>query len=79
MRIGFGWETYKKVFAEYRALPKEMRPKTDDEKRDQWMVRFSKAARRNLGPFFEAWGVKTSAAARDSIKSLPAWMPMDWQ
>ncbi len=78
LRMGFGWETYKKVFAEYRAMPKTERPKSDDEKRDQWMTRFSKAAGKNLGPFFEAWGVPTSNAARDSIKELPAWMPDDW-
>ena len=78
LRAGFGWDTYKKVFAKYRDLPKEQRPKTDDEKRDQWMVRFSQAAGRHLGPFFEAWGVPTSTAARESIKNLPAWMPPDW-
>jgi len=78
LRVGFGWETYKKVFAEYRDLPKEQRPKTDEEKHDQWLVRFSKAAGKNLGPFFEAWGIPTSTTARESIKSLPAWMPVDW-
>jgi hypothetical protein len=78
LRTGFGWETYKKVFAEYRALPKGDQPKSDDEKRDQWMVRFSRAAGKNLGPFFEAWGVPTSESARASIKDLPAWMPADW-
>jgi len=78
LRVGFGWETYKKVFAEYRDLPKDQRPKTDEEKHDQWLVRFSKATGKNLGPFFEAWGIPTSTAARDSIKSLPTWMPADW-
>ena len=78
LRAGFGWETYKKVFAEYRALPITGRPKTDEEKRDQWLVRFSRAAGKNLGPFFEAWGVPTSASARQSIAGLPVWMPVDW-
>jgi len=78
LRAGFGWETYKRVFAEYRDLPKDQRPKTDEEKHDQWMVRFSKAAGKNLGPFFEAWGVPTSTTARNSIKDLPTWMPADW-
>ncbi|HYR58190.1 MAG TPA: M60 family metallopeptidase, partial [Chthoniobacteraceae bacterium] len=78
LRAGFGWEVYKKVFAEYRDLPKEQRPKTDEEKHDQWLVRFSRAAGKNLGPFFEAWGVPTSEVARTSIKDLPAWMPADW-
>ncbi len=75
LQEAFGWETYKRVFAEYDALPEAERPKTDDEKRDQWMVRFSRAVGRNLGPFFQAWGVPTSQAARDSIASLPVWMP----
>jgi hypothetical protein len=71
----FGWDAFKKTFAEYRALPKEQRPKNDDEERDQWLVRFSKTVGKNLGPFFEAWQVPTSQAARDSIKDLPGWMP----
>jgi hypothetical protein len=70
----FGWETFQKVFAEYRDLPQGQRPRNDDEKRDQWMVRFSKACGKNLGPFFEKWGVPTSEAARAEIKGLGAWM-----
>lgn len=71
----FGWSTYKKVFDEYRKAPSNQLPRNDDQKRDQWMVRFSKAVNKNLGPFFQAWGVPTSAAARQSIANLPAWMP----
>jgi hypothetical protein len=73
----FGWEPYYKVFAIYRDLPEKDRPKNDDEKRDQWMVRMSRVLGRNLGPFFQAWGVPTTQAARDSIKDLPSWMPSD--
>ena len=78
LQKAFGWETFKKVFAEYRDLPRDQRPRGDDEKRDQWMVRFSRACGKNLGPFFVAWGVPTSAAARESIKDLPEWMPEGW-
>ena len=78
LRAAFGWETYKKVFAEYRALPKNERPKNDDEKRDQWLTRFSRATGKNLGPFFEAWGVPTSDSARATLKDLAPWMPSDW-
>jgi hypothetical protein len=74
----FGWDTYKKVLAEYRALPASERPKSDAQKRDQWMVRFSRACGKNLGPFFQAWGVPTSEEARASIAGLPEWMPADW-
>jgi hypothetical protein len=75
LQEAFGWEAFKKVFAEYRDLPADQRPKTDAEKRDQWMTRFSKAVGRNLAPFFEAWGVPTSPQARESIAHLPAWTP----
>ena len=78
LQRAFGWEAYREVFAMYRALPDHERPKSDDEKRDQWMVRFSGQVGRNLGPFFEAWGVPTSQSARDSIAYLPAWMPPDF-
>lgn len=75
LRLAFGWDVYRRVFAEYRALGSGERPATDDEKRDQWMVRMSRATGKNLGPFFEAWGVPTSASARDSIRGLPEWLP----
>ena len=74
----FGWDTFKRVFAEYRDLPAAERPRSDDEKRDQWLVRFSRAAGRNLGPYFELWGVPTSRAARESISALPVWMPQEF-
>jgi len=78
LQEGFGWETYKKVFAEYGRLPDAERPKTDLDKRDQWLVRFSRASGRNLGPFFRAWGVPTTAEARASVSGLPPWMPADF-
>ena len=78
LQDAFGWDAYKKVFAEYRAAPKDELPKNDDEKRNQWMTRFSKTAGKNLGPFFQTWGVPVSQAALDEIKKLPSWMPPDF-
>jgi hypothetical protein len=75
LQEAFGWGAFRSVFSEYRCLPAGERPKTDDEKRDQWLVRFSRAVGRNLGPFFEIWGVPTSPEARASIAHLPVWMP----
>lgn len=75
LQEAFGWDAYKKVFAEYRALKPDERPKTDDEKRDQWLVRMSRTVGRNLSRFFEYWGVPTSESARKSIGQFPEWMP----
>jgi len=79
LKEGFGWDAYKKVFAEYRKLHPKERPRNDDEKRDQWMVRFSRTVGRNLGPFFQKWGVPTSKKARASIADLPVWLPPELQ
>lgn len=73
LQEAFGWDAFKRVFAEYRDIARNKRPKTDDEKRDQWLVRFSRTTGRNLGPFFESWGVPTSEAARASVADLPEW------
>jgi hypothetical protein len=78
LREAFGWESFTKVFASYWTSPPADLPKSDLDRRDQWMVRFSKAVGKNLGPFFQAWGVPTSNAARQSIVNLPGWMPADW-
>jgi hypothetical protein len=75
LQQAFGWDAFRNVLAEYEKLPPGRQPKSDAEKRDQWMVRFSRQVHRNLGPFFQAWGVPTSAAARESVAGLPAWMP----
>lgn len=75
MQEAFGWDAYKRVFAEYRGLSKADRPKNDDEKRDQWLMRMSRTVGRNLGPFFTTWGVPTSDAARAAVSDLPEWMP----
>ena len=78
LQQAFGWDAFRQVFATYRSLPEAERTKSDDEKRNQWMVRFSRQVGRNLGPFFEEWGVPTSQEARDSIADLPVWLPPDF-
>ena len=77
LQHAFGWDAYKKVFAEYRALPAGERPKTV-ERIDQWMVRYSKTVNRNLGPFFQAWGLPVTDPALASIAKLPAWPKEEW-
>jgi hypothetical protein len=77
LRDAFGWEPYKKVFAEYRDLPADQRPKTEQDKRDQWLIRMSRATGKNLGPFFDDWGVPVTEQAKKQVAELPVWMPAD--
>ena len=44
----YGWEPFKKMFAEYRKLPQSERPKNDYEKRKQWAQRFSRIVGEDL-------------------------------
>jgi hypothetical protein len=75
LQQAFGWEAFPRVFAQFASMPQNERPKNDLEKRDQFMVRFSRQVGRNLGPFFEKWRIPTSEAARASVADLPSWMP----
>lgn len=75
LQQAFGWEAFQDVFEEYGRLGRGELPQSDDDKRDQWLVRFSRRAGKNLGPFFQAWGVPTSAAARAQLADLPPWLP----
>ncbi len=73
LREAFGWAPFTQVFVAERALAKAEQPKTEMEKRDQWMTRFSRAVGKDLGPFFEKWGVPVSAEAREKLHDLPKW------
>jgi hypothetical protein len=75
LREAFGWEPFKQAFAAYQEIPGPKRPKSEEQKRDMWLVQMSTTTGKNLGPFFQAWGIPTSDAARDSVADLPAWMP----
>ncbi len=48
LRERYGWEPFKKMFAEYRKLTPAERPKNDYEKRQQWARRFSRIVGEDL-------------------------------
>jgi len=74
----FGWDALKEVIASYDNPDFGPGPKTEAEKRDQWMVRYSQVVKKNLGPFYDRWGIPVSAGAKAQIESLEAWMPKDF-
>eukprot|EP00727_Mastigamoeba_balamuthi_P006897 m51a1_g2828 hypothetical protein (924) ;mRNA; f:213296-216621 len=69
----WGWDVFTDLFREYDALPQNQRPATDDDKRDQWLVRASKRVNHNLCQLFDTWGVPISDSARQQVASLPAY------
>jgi len=71
----FGWESWRKYLYSFDDPKFGPAPKGDDERRDQFLVRYSKIANKNLGPFFEAWGIPVSSAAKAEVSKMEVWMP----
>lgn len=67
----YSWDLFHQLFIEYDDLPEAERPATDDEERDQWMVRISRRVGRSMCSFFGMWDVPVSQAACDSVAYLP--------
>lgn len=75
LQEAFGWDAFKQVFAQYRGLRAEERPRTTSQKVDLWVITFSKTVGRNLAQFHRAWGFPVSREAESQIADLPSWMP----
>ncbi len=73
----FGWESWRRYLHSFADPSFGPQPADDAQRRDQFLVRFSKIAGRNLGPFFDFWGIPVSSAAKQEVASLQAWMPGD--
>ncbi len=71
----FGWDTLKKVFAEYAGLPRKAWPRSNLAKRSLLLEIYSRCAGRNLVPLFEGWGLETAPEARKKVEGLPPWKP----
>ncbi|HEY1084606.1 MAG TPA: M60 family metallopeptidase, partial [Prosthecobacter sp.] len=71
----FGWESWRAYLYSFANAEFGPAPKSDDEKRDQFLVRYSKITGKNLGPFFDAWGIPVSSQAKASVAHLQPWMP----
>jgi len=71
----FGWESWRKYLYSFDDPKFGPAPKGDDERRDQFLVRYSKITNKNLGPFFDAWGIPVSSAAKAEVSKLDPWMP----
>ena len=71
LQQAFGWQAFEKLFAEYRTLGQDERPKNDAEKRDQWALRLSRLTGQDIAAVFDAWNIPLSVAARQTCKKYP--------
>jgi hypothetical protein len=74
----FGWGSFHEAFRAYDKLAPEERPRTDDDKRDLFAIIMSRTVGRDLGPYFDAWGIPTTQRVRQATEGLPLWMPEGW-
>ena len=72
---GFGWESWRAYLHSFADPSFGPAPKNDDEKRDQFLVRYSKVTKKNLGDFFDWWGIPVSSSAKAEAAKFEKWMP----
>lgn len=82
LQEAFGWEAFKAFFRAYQEMaandPSGRYARTDGQKRDLWVKTFSRITGRNIGPFFEAWGIPISNEAKQEVAPLTPWMPYNF-
>lgn len=71
LQEGFGWEAFIKIFADYQSLSSF--PQNNKDKMNLWVKKFSEVVRKNLVPFFEAWGWPVQNDVAESLAYLPEW------
>uniref|UniRef100_A0A2I2ZXR0 Peptidase M60 domain-containing protein n=1 Tax=Gorilla gorilla gorilla TaxID=9595 RepID=A0A2I2ZXR0_GORGO len=71
LQEAFGWEPFTQLFAEYQTLSHF--PKDNTGRMNLWVKKFSEKVKKNLVPFFEAWGWPIQKEVADSLASLPEW------
>lgn len=75
----FGWGAMRKFMKNYEEDIKNHAnlPQNNQEKIDQWVLRFSRIVRRNIKPQFEMFGLPVSAQLDDQLADLRPWCPSE--
>ena len=69
LQLAYGEDFYPKLHQLYRDMPSNEIPQTDETKKQLFMISASKAAKQNLIPFFEKWGLRPN---NDTIQKAAA-------
>ncbi|MCC2544723.1 M60 family metallopeptidase [Bacillus cereus] len=70
LHLAYGEEFYPKLHQLYRDMPSNEIPQTDETKKQLFMISASKAAKQNLIPFFEKWGLRPNNDTIQKVASL---------
>uniref|UniRef100_A0A670JAR1 Peptidase M60 domain-containing protein n=1 Tax=Podarcis muralis TaxID=64176 RepID=A0A670JAR1_PODMU len=73
LQEAFGWDPYIRIFAEYQKITSISNDNTF--KMNQWAIRFSAEVKKDLGPFFKAWGWPiTDELIQELARSFGPWL-----
>lgn len=70
----FGWEPMKKFMKDYEydiSYNRSALPYTNEDKIDQWVIRYSKILSRNIKPHFEMFGLPVSSSVDKYVSQYP--------
>ena len=75
----FGWEPMYKFMSAYESDLNNgyNLPKNNQEKIDQWVIRYSKILQKNIKPHFELCGLPVSSKVDQILSTLAKWIPKD--
>ncbi|XP_067387068.1 TRPM8 channel-associated factor 2-like [Emydura macquarii macquarii] len=71
LQEAFGWEPFIQLFYEYQTISSI--PKDNPSKMNLWAEKFSQQVKKNLAPFFVAWGWPITGEVSTKLASLPTW------
>lgn len=73
----FGWEPMRKFLHVYEndIQTGQNLPRSNQDKIDQWVLRYSKLIGKNIRPQFQLWGLPVSESVNQNLRALPEWCP----
>ncbi len=71
----FGWKSWRDYLHSFDDSSFGPKPANDSEAKDQFLIRYSRITKRDLGPFFDFWGIPVSQAAKAEVAKFEPWMP----
>jgi hypothetical protein len=76
----FGWDSMRTFMKNYEIdinRHDASLPKSNQDKIDQWVIRYSKIVSRNIKPQFEMFGLPVSEHVDTTLRGLVKWCPFE--
>ena len=75
----FGWDSMKTFMKNYEhdITNKVNLPQNNQDKIDQWVIRYSEIVSQNIRPQFEMFGLPVSKNVDDKLAGLELWCPSE--